>query len=667
LAESEDKQPEQNPAAKYIRWYDEAASKSADWRKDSDEDSRFYHGGKGQWKPEDIAILEAEKRPVFSINRIKPTIDLQKGIEIRSRTDIDAKPRGLNDGPLADSVTAGFKYIQNQNHGEHHVSDAFFDGLKAGIGWLEICLNDDPMEEEIQLMYATWRNVGWDPYARGFLLDDARYMYREKWIERETAELQWPDAKGKFETTQKDDRTDAPHETKVGDQYAGESTRSSGKWFDKNRDRVLVVQMYFKKPEPVVFLKFRDGQAIEVSQEQLQANPAMIAHPFVLRVVKKPVERIYSVIFSGNTILEPEKRLPYKHNRYPLVPFICYMDEDGAPYGMIRNMKDPQREINKNRSQYSHILTTKRVFFETGAIKNPNDAKSQISRPDTWVELNQGALQFKRFQFNQDTQLAAEHFKIMQEAKQELQEVSGAVEEQMGIQTNARSGVAIEARQRQGATVNTEPFDNMRLTKHRIGELMLSMMKQYWDYEKVIRITDDQTGEDNFITFNPTSLSQARFDIEVSEHPETETTRQWSSQRLLDLSTRMPPEIALPLVQVAFELTDVPNKEKVNKKIAEAIEKQDRLTQQKMIIDAMGKEKPPPAPESPPEEEPKPMGPAKPGISAEEVLKKIMAGETWGAITEIKDTTVEKAAEFVKGPKAPPGGVKPEAKSPNKA
>jgi hypothetical protein len=196
---------------------------------------------------------------------------------------------------------------------------------------------------------------------------------------------------------------------------------------------------------------------------------------------------------------------------------------------------------------------------------------------------------------------------------------------------------------------------------------MLSMMKQYWDYEKVIRITDDQTGEDSFTTFNPTSLSQARFDIEVSEHPETETTRQWSSQRLLDLSTRMPPEIALPLVQVAFELTDIPNKEKVNKKIAEAIAKQDQLTQQKFIIDAMGKEKPPPAPEAAPEEEPKPMGPAKPGITAEEVLKKIMAGETWGAITQIKDTTAEKAAEFVKGPKAPPGGVKPEAKSPNKA
>jgi hypothetical protein len=59
------------------------------------------------------------------------------------------------------------------------------------------------------------------------------------------------------------------------------------------------------------------------------------------------------------------------------------------------------------------------------------------------------------------------------------------------------------------------------------------------------------------------------------------------------------------------------------------------------------------------------MGPAQPGITAEEVLKKIMAGETWGAINQIKDTTAEKAAEFIKTPKSVPGTVK--AGAPSKA
>jgi hypothetical protein len=259
----------------------------------------------------------------------------------------------------------------------------------------------------------------------------------------------------------------------------------------------------------------------------------------------------------------------------------------------------------------------------------------------------------------------------MREAKQELQEVSGAVEEQMGQQTNARSGVAIEARQRQGATVNTEPFDNLRLTKRRMGELMLSLMRQYWTYEKVIRITDEQTGADKFVAFNQpdgtNSISQGRYDIVVSDHPETETTRQWMSRTLMDFASRMPPDIALPVMQTAFEMTDIPNKEKVMEKLAAAVQKQDQLTQQQIMSKQIASEKPPAAPAAATPEEPQPMGPPEPGISADEVLKKIMAGETWGAINVIKDTTAEKAAEFIKSPKPPAGGVKKPASPTSKA
>ena len=651
--------------ATFKKWYTEAKDACREWHEAGVEDSKFYHGGRGQWKKDDIAILEAEKRPVFSINRIKPTIDLQKGIEIRSRTDIDAKPRGANDGGAADAITAGFKYIQDQNNADHLVSDVFFDGLKNGIGWMEVCENEDPTKEEIALNYIPWKNVGWDPYATKLLLDDARYMFKEKWVDIDVAKATWPEQADELTAGMEEARGGGVHTRVKPDQYAsGEAV----KWCDTLRDRILLVQMYYKKPVPSIFLKLKNGEAIEVPEAKLSAQPEIVAHEAVIRVIKRPVDKVYSCIFSGNTVLEQPAPLEEKHNHYPLVPFICYTDEDGAPYGMVRNMKDPQREINKNRSQYSHIITTRRVFFETGAFRDALGAKEQISRPDAWIELNMGALQFKKFQFEQDTAVAREHFEIMREAKQELQEVSGAVEEQMGQQTNARSGVAIEARQRQGATVNTEPFDNLRLTKRRVGELMLALMRKHWTYEKVIRITDDQTGADKFVTFNQggqNMVAQGRYDIVVSDHPETETTRNWVSRTLMDFATRQPPQIGLAIVQTALEMSDIPNKDKVMQKIKEAQEKQDKLDQQKILADAIAKEKPPAAA---PEAEPEAMKPAQPGMTAEEALKKILAGETWGAITEIKDTTVEKAAEFIKTPKPPPGGDTPEKKkSPVKA
>lgn len=652
----------------YKRWYNEAKSVSSDWRDDSVEDSRFYHGGKGQWKQKDIDALEAEGRPHFSINRIKPTIDLQKGIEIRSRTDIDAKPRGALDGGTADAITSGFKYIQDQNNSDHKVSDVFFDGLKAGIGWIEICLNDDPREEEIEIAYKDWRKIGWDPYARGVLFDDARYMYEDRWVDLDIAQQTWPEKKDLLTAMMEDARGEkgepAQHSRELPDQY---KSGAPVQFCDTTRERVRLVKMYFKKMQLGIFLKFKDGRVEETSAEALNKDPLLVSNSNVIRVSKVPVQKMWCVIFSGDVILEEEKPTIYQHDHFPLVPFICYMDEDGCPYGMVRNMKDPQQEINKNRSQFTHILTTQRVFFETGVFKDPLGAKKEISRPDCWIEFNMGALTQKRFQLEKETRLADMHFQAMREAKQELQEVSGAVEEQMGQQTNARSGVAIEARQRQGATVNTEPFDNLRLTKRRMGELMLSMMRQYWTYEKVIRITDDQTGADKFVTFNQggkNMIAQGRYDIVVADHPETETTRQWMSRTLMDFASKMGPDIALPVMQVAFEMTDIPNKDAVVKKLAEAVAKQDALTQQQIMSKQISSEKPPQAPAATPPAEPQAMEPAGPK-TPREALEMILAGKTWGAVTEIKDGTVEKAAQFLLAPKPLAAGDK--AASPTKA
>jgi hypothetical protein len=111
-------------------------------------------------------------------------------------------------------------------------------------------------------------------------------------------------------------------------------------------------------------------------------------------------------------------------------------------------------------------------------------------------------------------------------------------------------------------------------------------------------------------------------------------------------------------MQVSLEMTDIPNKEKVMAKLAEAIAKQDDLTQQKLLADHINKQKPPAAPAK---EEPKPMGPAEPGLTPEEAIDKIIAGETWGAVTTLKDSTVEKAAEFKLAPKPPAGGDTPAA------
>ena len=139
--------------------------------------------------------LTAEGRPVLSHQPGSSRRSIYEGHR-------DPQPHGYRreapqalDGGTADAITSGFKYIQDQNNSDHKVSDVFFDGLKAGIGWIEICLNDDPREEEIEIAYKDWRKIGWDPYARGVLFDDARYMFEDRWVDLDIAQQTWPEKK----------------------------------------------------------------------------------------------------------------------------------------------------------------------------------------------------------------------------------------------------------------------------------------------------------------------------------------------------------------------------------------------------------------------------------------------------------------------------------------
>ena len=62
---------------KFKRWYKQGRQASSGWRKDSREDSGFYHNN--QWDANDAATLKEQLRPVITFNRIGPIVDTVSG------------------------------------------------------------------------------------------------------------------------------------------------------------------------------------------------------------------------------------------------------------------------------------------------------------------------------------------------------------------------------------------------------------------------------------------------------------------------------------------------------------------------------------------------------------------------------------------------------------
>jgi hypothetical protein len=125
-----------------------------------------------------------------------------------------------------------------------------------------------------------------------------------------------------------------------------------------------------------------------------------------------------------------------------------------------------------------------------------------------------------------------------------------------------------------GSVVTTEPFDNLRLAVQIQGEKQLSLVEQFYTEEKVVRLTGAK-GAIDWVKINQPELQpdgSVRFinditasaaDFIVSEADYAGTMRQVMFDALNQLATRLPPEVALRLMTIAMDFSDLPNKDEV--------------------------------------------------------------------------------------------------------
>jgi hypothetical protein len=140
----------------------------------------------------------------------------------------------------------------------------------------------------------------------------------------------------------------------------------------------------------------------------------------------------------------------------------------------------------------------------------------------------------------------------------------------MGRETNAQSGRAILARQEQGNIITLELFDNLRLAIQRSGQIMLSLVEQYYTDHRIFRLTDEQGGfsfleingqNDKGEALNDITARQADFVIDTQSW--SATMRQRAFEVLGEITTRLPIEISINLMDLMFDLSDFPLREEL--------------------------------------------------------------------------------------------------------
>lgn len=566
-----------------MNWYTAERTKQSMNRYQMALDCDFYDGL--QWDPDDIETLKERGQWPLVFNLIKPVVDWISGTQKRTPMDWKVLPRHEQGGELAEVKTALMKYLGDVNNEPWAISQAFKESITAGIGWLDNGVRGDQSEEPIYSACESWRNVLYDSSSQERDLDDARYLFRWKWVDRDIALALFPERQSVIEqATQKSVSLITGGLDEQGEEfwYLGQAMGGDPdhiKSFDRRsfvsdtaylnyqRRRVRLIEGWYKAPKRAQVMRGLGPLHGQVFDESDPAMRAAVDQGMVSLFDTMTFEMRCAVFTEGALLWAGPS--PYQHNRFPLTPIWCFRrGRDNAPYGVIRQLRDPQEDYNKRASKALWLLSTNRVIMEEGAVDDVDELREEAARPDSMIVHKRGY----QIELRSDASLAQGQFELMERDHMHIQSSSGVTDELLGRKTNAVSGKAIEARQAQGSVTTAEIFDNLRFAKQLHGQKLMSLCEQYMTEPRVIRLTGGK-GQIEWLNINQpveqpdgsvrfvNDITDEQADFVVSEQDYHATTRAAMFEELMAMSGKLPPEIAMKLLPQILELSDIPNKD----------------------------------------------------------------------------------------------------------
>lgn len=574
-------------------FYLQELDRQAENRAQQAEDEDFYDNI--QWDAHDAQVLRDRGQIPLVYNVIAQSINWVTGTEKRGRADYKVLPRRKDASKPAERKAQLLKYLSDVNRSPFHKSRAFEDAVKVGIGWIECGSQDDEDGEPIYDRYESWRNMLWDSASTEKDLSDCRYVIRSKWVDLDVAEAIFPQRKGLLAGAAVEVGTDdGMHGDDAMDSQETSLTEAGGlvnlDAFAYQRRRVRLIEVWFRMPVKKERLRGGEFSGDVYDPDSPAHREAIEAGHSV--VVTKVMHRMHCAIMTTTGLVFLGES-PYRHNAFPFTPIWCYRrGRDGMPYGMIRGMKDVQRDINKRASKALHILSTNKVIMDEGAVDDLDAFEEELARPDAILTKKKGY----ELIINADRELAPAHLDLMSRGISMIQSLSGVTDEAMGRTTNATAGIAIQRRQEQAGMATAGIFDNLRFATQCHGEKQLSLLEQYFTEEKSFRITN-MRGSPEFITVNDglpeNDIIRSKADFIISEADWRASVRQAQVEELFSLLQQLAPvapQVALVMLDLIVEGMDIAGRDELVRRIRQVTGMRDPDAPEELTPEEMAKQ-----------------------------------------------------------------------------
>lgn len=526
----------------------------ADWRTEAKDLYDLVAGR--QWDEEDAARLREELRPMVTFNVSGKYMDAITGLQINNRQDIRFFPREMGDAQVNELLTGAVTWGRDMCDACDEESDAFYDAVLTGLGWMEGYLDKDlepdgvPASQRVDNM-----EMYSDPAARKRNLTDARYVIRIKQMDhdeyKELAGEEYGEADEDLTSIEDEDASieviDSPHD------YGDESTAHESA---TKKGKCPVADYQFWRKEKRWLLRHPAMGEKELTEKEYNAflpffeKAAQNGQKFQIVPIKRKV--YYRAFIAKGRVLQIGLS-PYQYG-FTYHAITGKRDRNkNTWYGIGRSILDPQKWLNKFFSTILYTMQTNAqggVMAEESAFKDARRAESEWARPDRITWLKPGAISGEngpKIMPKPAAPYPTGLDRLMEFTLQGLPQTTGIPVELMGLTEKVQSGV-LEAQRKQSAmAIVAWAFDAMRRYYRSMGKQMACYVVDYMPEGTLVKINGEQSQQ--YIPLVKNQMSK-RFDVIVDEAPTSTNMKErvWAVletmiPNLIQAGVTIPPEV----------------------------------------------------------------------------------------------------------------------------
>jgi len=584
---------------------------SREWSKTAVTCVEFVEGN--QWEERDRRTLEDEGRPAMTFNKISPLVRLVCGYQQQNRYDIKYMPGSDSQSTqdVAEVLSHTTKETMTRNKMKWKESDVFRDGVQTGRGFFDIRLdfskNDlgeisikdlDPFTVYPDAEAQTYEPEGWGHVitARWMSLDEIRLTWgkpaEEAMIPYGLGGSNMP-VTSIYGPVEDDERPPTFFAlSRYFDGLSGGITIGQQQFglmdfIDKTRKTVRVIDMqHYVLDRVKYFVNLDTGERRIIPSEwdgkRIKAVLEWAASTTDTNGEPKPVynvtlrsqlqRRVRWTTVAGDIVLYDDWS-PYRS--FTIVPYFAYFRR-GKTMGMVEDLLDPQREVNKRRSAQIHIVGTTAnsgwMYHEEGLdVEEQENLKDYGSAPGVNVKWR-GAPHMKPERIPPGAPPMAME-RLEKEATADLKEISGINESALGSIDRVQSGRAIEARQRQAVIAIQCYVDNFARSRELMGEKILEVIQDHYTEPRLIRIQGED-GKDQQHALNTrdaagrviNDVTVGTYTVAIDEAPMSATFLAGQFEEALIMKKE-----GIPVPDdIMVDLSSMPRKTEIKQRLAEA-------------------------------------------------------------------------------------------------